>query len=99
MYKRQDIDVISIRSGPIQTEIWRKNIDETTPYEGTPYEAASKRTQRIMHHAKKNALPPSVISELVLGIIEGRKKSSAIMSVMDHASRKFYPQALLQNVK
>ena len=78
IYRREllaeDIDVISIRSGPIQTEIWRKNIDETTPYEGTPYEAASKRTQRIMHHAKKNALPPSVISELVLGIIEGRKK-------------------------
>lgn len=78
IYRREllaeQIDVISIRSGPIQTEIWRKNIDETTAYVGTIYEKASKRTQRIMNHAKKNALPPSVISELVLGIIEGRKK-------------------------
>ena len=78
IYRREllaeQIDVVSIRSGPIQTEIWRKNIDETAAYDGTIYETASKRTHRIMQNAKKNALPPSVISELVLGIIEGRKK-------------------------
>ena len=78
IYRREllseNIDVVSIRSGPIQTEIWRKNIDETAPYVGTPYEEASQRTQTILQNAKKNALPPSVISELVLGIIEGRKK-------------------------
>ena len=78
IYRREllaeKIDVVSIRSGPIQTEIWRKNIDETAPYVGTPYEQASQSTQRILQNAKKNALPPSVISELILGIIEGRKK-------------------------
>lgn len=78
IYRREllaeKIDVVSIRSGPIQTEIWRKNIDETAPYDGTPYEEASKRTQRILNNAKKNALPPSVISEMILDIIEGRKK-------------------------
>lgn len=77
IYRREllseNIDVVSIRSGPIQTEIWRKNIDETAPYAGTMYEQAAQKTQRILQQAKKNALPPSVIAELTLDIIEGRK--------------------------
>ena len=92
IYRREllaeQIDVVSIRSGPIQTEIWRKNIDETTPYDGTPYEEASRRTQRIMNNAKKKALPPSVIAELILDIIEGRKnKLSYHVGVGSRVSR------------
>ncbi|MEP6342109.1 MAG: SDR family NAD(P)-dependent oxidoreductase [Maricaulaceae bacterium] len=92
IYRREllteQIDVVSIRSGPIQTEIWRKNIDEATPYDGTPYEEASRRTQRIMNNAKKKALPPSVISELILDIIEGRKnKLSYHVGVGSRVSR------------
>lgn len=78
IYRRElygeDIDVVSIRSGPIQSEIWRKNIDATSEYEGTVYGDMAHKSNKIMEHAKKSALPPSVISELVLGIIEDRKK-------------------------
>ncbi len=78
IYRRElfgeHIDVVSIRSGPIQSEIWRKNIDSTSTYEGTTYENMAKKTHRIMEHAKRSALPPSVIAELTLDIVEGRKK-------------------------
>ena len=78
IYRREliseGIDVVSIRSGPIQSEIWRKNIEEEAPYKDTIYANAARRTQRIMQNAKKNALPPSVIAELALGIIQGRKR-------------------------
>lgn len=68
------IDVVSIRSGPIQSEIWRKNLDASKAYDDTPYAKMAKTTHKIMEHAKKSALPPVVIADLVLDIIEGRKK-------------------------
>ncbi|MEP1231319.1 MAG: SDR family NAD(P)-dependent oxidoreductase [Litorimonas sp.] len=78
IYRREllgeNIDVVAIRSGPIQSEIWRKNIEDTSQYEDTVYAAMANKTHRIMHHAKKSALPPSVIAELVWDIIEDRKK-------------------------
>lgn len=78
IYRRElmaeHIDVVSIRSGPIQSEIWKKNIDSTSAYEDTVYGNMAVKSHKIMEHAKKSALPPSVIAELVLGILEGRKK-------------------------
>ena len=78
IYRRElfgeGIDVVSIRSGPIQSEIWRKNLDESKAYDDTPYAIMAKKTHGIMEHAKKSALPPIVIADLVLDIIEGRKK-------------------------
>ncbi len=78
IYRREllgeNIDVVSIRSGPIQSEIWRKNIDSTSAFEDSVYANMVQKTHRIMEHAKKSALPPSVIAELVLGIIDGQKK-------------------------
>ncbi len=78
IYRRElfgeKIDVISIRSGPIQSEIWRKNIDATSTYEDSAYANMAEKTHKIMEHAKKSALPPSVIAELVLGVVEGHKK-------------------------
>ncbi len=78
IYRREllpeNIDVVSIRSGPIATEIWRKNIEEKIPFSETNYKNMAIKSHRIMQYAKKSALPPSVIAELVLGILEGRKK-------------------------
>ena len=78
IYRRElygeKIDVVSIRSGPIQSEIWRKNIDAASEYKDSVYGVMATKTHRIMENAKKSALPPSVIAELVLGIIEGRKR-------------------------
>jgi len=78
VYRREllpeGIGVFSIRSGPIKSEIWNKNIDESSPYADTPYAKMAKKTQRIMAHAKKSAMPAEVIAKLVLDIIEGREK-------------------------
>lgn len=78
IYRRElfaeHIDVVSIRSGPIQSEIWRKNIDSTSNYGDTTYGNMANKTHKIMEHAKRSALPPSVIAELALDIIEDRKK-------------------------
>lgn len=78
IYRREllpeNIDVVSIRSGPIATEIWRKNIEETIPFSDTHYKNMAIKSHKIMKYAKKSALPPSVIAELVLDILEGRKK-------------------------
>ena len=77
IYRRElyetNIDVVSIRSGPIQSEIWRKNIDEDTQYDGTIYEGLARSSQAIMRSAQKNALPAEVIARLVWDIVEGRK--------------------------
>ncbi len=78
IYRRElmstNVDVVAIRSGPIQSEIWRKNLDEGAQYEGTIYEAQAKTSQKIMRSAQRGALPADVIARLVWDIIEGRKK-------------------------
>ena len=78
IYRRElrpeNIDVVSIRSGPIQSEIWNKNIEESIPYSDTVYKNMAIRSHKIMEHAKKSALPASVIAETVLDILQGRKK-------------------------
>ena len=71
--KPENIDVVSIRSGPIQSEIWRKNIDETIPFVDSSYKNMAIQSYKIMKHAKKSALPPSVIANIVLDVLEGRK--------------------------
>ena len=81
IYRRElfgeGIDVVSIRSGPIQSEIWRKNLDESKAYEDTIYAKMADKTLKIMENAKQSALPPIVIADIVLDIIEGRKKKTS----------------------
>jgi len=78
IYRREllpaGIDVVSIRSGPIQSQIWEKNKEEALDYENPDYQLMSENAQAIMRDAAKNALPASVIAELVLDIIENRKR-------------------------
>ncbi len=72
------IDVVSIRSGPIESEIWNKNIAEDLPFQDTPYAQVAMRVQGIMRKAQReSALPADVIAKLVQDIIEGRKRRTA----------------------
>ena len=75
--KGDGIDVVAIRSGPIQSEIWTKNIEDDVQYDATGYNNLAVNSQKIMSSAQKVALPASVIAELVWDIIEGRKKRHA----------------------
>ena len=77
IYRRElyssGIDVCSIRSGPIQSQIWSKNIDGNTNYSDASYSLMSANAQDIIKDASKNAMPASVMANLVLDVIERRK--------------------------
>ena len=77
IYRRElyatGIDVCAIRSGPIQSEIWAKNIENQSQYKETYYNLMSGNAQKIMQQATTKALPASVIATLVLDVIERRK--------------------------
>ena len=78
MYRRElhgsGISISSIRSGPIQSEIWTKNIDSSdNSYGNSSYDLMHKNVQAIMQNAAKTAMPASEPAQLVLDIIERRK--------------------------
>jgi len=77
IYRRElygtGIDLCSIRSGPIQSDIWVKNIEEQNQYEIANYNLMSANAQSIMRAATKKALPASVVATLVQDVIERRK--------------------------
>ena len=98
IYRRElfgeGIDVVSIRSGPIQSEIWRKNLDASKAYEDTPYAHMAKKTHGIMEHAKKSALHRSSSPILFWILLKVARKSLAIMLEPARACREFLAQAL-----
>jgi len=81
IYRREllsaGIDVCSVRSGPIRSEIWTKNIEEKWAYENPDYTLMADNAQKIMRQAAETALPASIIAQLVLDIIESRKRKVA----------------------
>ncbi len=81
VYRREllpsGIDVVSIRSGPIQSEIWNKSRVEEDAYEDATYQRMAHKAQRIMASAEKNALPASAIATTVIDILSGRKSRVA----------------------
>jgi len=72
---RHDVDVVSIRSGPVESRIWTKNDSESVAGSGKPlYADAIKAAQKISENAAKHAIPGETIAELVLEILESRKR-------------------------
>ncbi len=84
IYRRElmmyDIDVVSIQPGPIESSIWKKNIDQYPEYNGTEYEKLLHKSNKIMKAAKRNALPASVISKLILKILTRKTKRHFIVN-------------------
>ena len=78
IYRREllmyDIDVVSIQPGPIQTKIWDKNVNKYKEYENTAYAQLTRRSNKIMQKAEKDALPARVISKLILKIVSKKTK-------------------------
>lgn len=81
IYRREliadGIDVVSIRSGPIQSEIWNKNLKPAPDYNIESYNEMSRTARTIMRDAQATALPAEVIAKLVWEIIEGRRRRTA----------------------
>ena len=78
IYRRElmmyDIDVVSIQPGPIESSLWKKNIDQYPEYDGTDYEKLLHRSNKVMKAAKRNALPAEVISKLIYKILTQKTK-------------------------
>lgn len=81
IYRRElypaGIDVVSIRSGPIQSEIWNKAHTQEDVFDDATYQQMANKVRAIVRRAKKDALPASVIADTVLDVLEGRKKRAA----------------------
>ena len=81
VYRRElmmyGIDVVSIQSGPIESEIWNKNIGAMEPFEQSDYATMVKRTNEILEDAQATAQPAEVISRLIQKIIENPRPKLA----------------------
>lgn len=85
VYRRElmmyGIQVASIQPGPIESDLWEKNLHAMDAYLNTDYATMAKRSNDIMQDAQKNALPAEVISRLIEKIIDSRRpKLSYIVS-------------------
>ena len=74
VYRRElhiyGIDLISIQPGPIQTQIWEKNIGTLSAYSETDYGAMIESTEKMMKSAQDQAMPAETVSRLIQRIIE-----------------------------
>ena len=73
VYRREllmyGIDVLSIQSGPIRSEIWAKCSDDLQEYEDSDYRLMVQRTNEILEEAREIAQPAEVISRLIHRLI------------------------------
>jgi len=73
----QNIDVVSIRSGPVASKIWTKNSAETVPGGDHPlYRAMTRRAVKISENATTDAISGDVIAKLVFEILQGKKQKT-----------------------
>ena len=84
IYRRElmmyNIDVVSIQSGPIESKIWEKNIDQYAEYNGTDYEKLLRKSNKIMKASQRNALPASAVSKLIYKILTQKTKLSFVVN-------------------
>jgi len=81
VYRRElmmyGIDVVSIQSGPIQTQIWEKNLGAASEFEQSDYRTMIQQSESIVAEAQQVAQPASVFSELIEKIIDSRRPRTA----------------------
>lgn len=77
IYRRElllyGIDVVSIQSGPIASEIWKKSGEELDEFSDSDYATILKKSRALMRKSEKEALPARVISELIFKILTTKK--------------------------
>ena len=81
VYRRElypfGIDVLSIQSGPIQSEIWNKNAGALDEFMETDYATMAKKTNEILIAGQESAQPAETISKLIDRIIENKRPKLA----------------------
>ncbi len=77
IYRRElmifGIQVISIQPGPIQSDLWDKNLNCLNEFMDSDYVRMAKAANRMMRQAQKSALPAVVISKLIHHIILSKR--------------------------
>jgi NAD(P)-dependent dehydrogenase (short-subunit alcohol dehydrogenase family) len=81
IYRRElmlyGIDVVSIQSGPIESQIWTKNIGIFDEFADSDYSEMLKKAEAIMENAQKDALPAVVISKLIYKILNSKNPNTS----------------------
>ena len=81
VYRRElmiyGIDVVSVQSGPIQSQIWTKTTGALDEFKETDYGPMISKTEAIMEAAQEIAQPAEVFSRLVQKIIESPNPKTA----------------------
>ena len=65
-----DTDVVSVQSGPIQSQTWNKPSGALDEFKDTAHGPMNFKTEAILQDAQKIAQPAEVFSRLVQKIIE-----------------------------
>ena len=83
VYRRElypfGIDVLSIQSGPIQSEIWKKNIGALDEFMDTDYAKMVEKTNEILIAGQKSAQPAETISRLIEKIITTKRPKLCLL--------------------
>lgn len=83
IYRRElmlyGIDVISIQSGPIASEIWKKNIGTMDRYANTDYVVMTKKADELLQWGQRRVLPAETISKLIHKILCSDKPKTNYM--------------------
>jgi len=81
VYRRElmlyGIDVVSIQPGPIQSDLWEKNIGKYEEFYDTDYKNLMINAEKVMQGAERQALPAETISRLVHKILTKKKSKLA----------------------
>lgn len=73
----QGIDVVSIRSGPVASEIWNKNqSDNIASCADCLYDNMIAKAGKIIQDAQRHAIPATVIATLIDEILKGKKRKT-----------------------
>lgn len=76
IYRRElkpfGVKVVSIRPGPLKTEIWKKNLGVLQKFIPSAYEKILVNADKIIQNTEKKALPTSKVTKLVNHILKNQ---------------------------
>lgn len=71
------VQVVSVRPGPVESEIWNKALSDKRNYPGTPYEAFFKRREEFITKFKSKTVSKEELSKLIHRILVSRKPKTS----------------------
>ena len=81
VYRRElmqfGIQVVSIQPGPIESQLWHKNVGSMERFKSTSYGRMTERANDVMRNAQRDALPAIVVSQRVHHVLKARRPRNA----------------------